>query len=136
MQDKIAFSSITSQGLPFYGGNITYHLEVETPEDELFVKASHFRGSLVRATLNDKNTGIIAYVPYKTSLGHVPAGRHKITLTLYGNRINTFGALHNADSSLTWFGPDMRRTTGDAWCYEYRFKDAGILSSSIIEICK
>lgn len=30
---EIGFSSLTMQGMPFYGGNVTYHLPVEVPSD-------------------------------------------------------------------------------------------------------
>lgn len=130
----IGFSSITNQGMPFYGGNITYETEIETGDCNLIVKANNYRGSLVAVDLDGKRAGIIAYAPYRLDLGNVRAGRHTISFTLFGNRHNTFGALHNADTSLIWFGPNAWRTEGDAWCYEYRLKDTGILASPVIEI--
>ncbi len=31
-------------------------------------------------------------------------------LCLYGNRMNSFGAVHNADAAETWYGPNLWRT--------------------------
>ena len=45
MPEKIAFGSITNQGLPFYGGNITYHLEAEG--STIQVEASRYRGGII-----------------------------------------------------------------------------------------
>ena len=130
----IGFSSITNQGMPFYGGNITYKVEVETDDCSIAVKANNYRGSLIKVALDGKPVGVIVYAPYKLMIENVKSGKHTITLTLFGNRYNTFAALHNADTANTWHGPNAWRTKEDAWCYEYKLKDTGILASPIIEI--
>lgn len=91
---------------------------------------------MIVVNIDGKRAGVITYAPYRLSLDNVPAGKHTIAFTLFGNRHNTFGALHNTDTADTWFGPDAWRTTGDAWCYEYWLKDLGILASPTIEIYK
>ena len=58
-----------------------------------------------------------------------------LKLTLYGNRHNTFGGLHNLPGH-TWAGPSLWYTKDDQWCYEYRLKETGILSSPVIEYKK
>lgn len=130
---QITFSSITNQGMPFYGGNITYETEIETGGGNLVVKANNYRGAIIAVHIDGKRAGVITYAPYRLSLGNVPAGKHTIAFTLFGNRHNTFGALHNADTAKIWLSPDAWRTTGDAWCYEYKLKDFGILTSPTIE---
>ena len=136
--DRIGFSSITNQGLPFYGGNITYQAEFEVePEDcTITVKANNYRGSLIRVALDGEPAGIIAYAPYQLTIEGVKSGRHTVAFTLFGNRYNTFAALHNADTANTWHGPNAWRSKGDAWCYEYKLKDTGILASPVIEVFK
>lgn len=133
---EIGFSSITGQGLPFYGGNLTYHVELETPACDLSIRVPHYRGSLVRASLDGKELGVIAYAPCEVVAQDVSAGKHTLSLTVYGNRINSFGALHNADRSIVWYGPDAWRSTGDAWCYEYRLREMGILASPVLTYYK
>ena len=54
-------------------------------------------------------------------------------ITVYGNRVNGFGCVHNCDDSLTWYGPDCWRSTGIRWCYEYRLRRMGLLVSPQIE---
>jgi len=132
--DRIGFSSITSQGMPFYGGNITYKTEIETEDCSLSIKTSNYRGAMVKVLLDGEVAGSIVYAPYKVMIDNVKSGKHTIEFVLFGNRYNTFAALHNADTATFWHGPDAWRTSGDAWCYEYRLKETGILASPVIEI--
>lgn len=131
---QIGFTSITNQGMPFYGGNITYQTYIETDGGSLVVKANNYRGALIAVDIDGKRADVIAYAPYQLHLGNIPAGKHRIEFTLFGNRHNTFGALHNADTQNTWYGPNFWRSVGDAWCYEYRLKDMGIMASPVIEV--
>lgn len=126
---SLAFGDITTQGLPFYGGNIVYHMEVETGEEGLAVHAPYFRGSLIGITVDGERKGSIAFAPYTFSEKEIGAGRHKVDLTLFGNRVNTFGALHNCNENTTWFGPPAWRSKGDSFSYEYQFKKTGILKA-------
>jgi len=131
--NKIAFSSITTQGLPFYGGNITYVLDVETNDCSFDIKATRYRGALIKVSVDGEDVGCIVYAPYKLTVENIKKGKHKIELTLFGNRHNTFAALHYTALSNRWYGPNRWRSVGDDWCYEYLLKDTGILSSPVIE---
>ncbi len=134
LPEKLGFSTVTDQGLPFYTGNIEYDEEIETPDCELVVRATEYRGELIRVFLDGMDKGVIAYEPYRLNLGKVSAGKHTITYRLYGNRFNAFGALHNTCKGDGWVGPDIWRTTGDRWCYEYQIRPMGILTSPVVEI--
>lgn len=136
--DKIGFGSVTAQGMPFYGGNIKYTLEVDTPFDgcDLRIHASLYRGALISVDVDGECVGKIVYNPYTITAENVKKGAHKIDLTIFGNRHNTFGALHNCDTGFRWFGPNAFVTSGDSFSYEYRLKEMGILSSPVIEVLK
>lgn len=136
---QLAFGDVTRQGLPFYGGNITYKLSVEAV-DGVKVRVPYFKGSLVGVSLDGKRKGSIFLPPYSctceiSSEKPVTDGKedeekasvHTLELTLFGNRINTFGALHNCNENCTWFGPDAWRTKGDGYSREYQFHRVGIL---------
>ncbi len=129
---RLAFCDIVHQGLPFYGGNLQYHIPVDGNGRDLLVHISHYRGALIGVSLDGKRVGSIIFDPYVLRIPGVPAGKHRLTLTLFGNRYNTFGELHLSDSTREWHGPDAWRTSGDAWSYEYRFRPAGILKSPVI----
>lgn len=134
---KLGFGDVTGQGMPFYGANITYSIPVELKEDGgIQVHASCYRGSLIGVALDGKRVGSIVLPPYDCVIENVAAGKHTLELTVFGNRHNSFGALHQIDSSRRWFGPDAWRKDGDDWCYEYRVKALGILKSPIITVLK
>lgn len=127
---ELAFGDITRQGLPFYGGNLTYHLEeIETKGDALEIEASCYRSHLLRVEVDGVNAGVIAYSPYKLLVKGLAPGRHKVDLVCYGTRINTFGQLHRNDRYNQWWGPDSWRTEGPSWTWEYRFWEQGILKT-------
>jgi hypothetical protein len=134
LPEKLGYSTVTAQSLPFYTGNIEYIQEIETPACELAVKVSEYRGALVKVFLDGEDRGVIAFDPYILNLGRVDAGKHTFKFVLFGTRFNAFAALHNADVGEKWTGPAIWRTTGDKWCYEYRLRDMGILASPIIDM--
>ncbi len=133
---KIGFGDITSQGLPFYGGNVTYNLEIETTEGDLAVQASQFRNPVIKVLLDGEEKGYIAYSPYELQLKDVKKGVHKLQIIVYGNRVNTFGPIHNCNKTESWIGPNAWRTTETSWAYEYQLKPTGILISPKITIKK
>ncbi len=131
--DKIGFGSITSQGMPFYGGNVEYETEFFLEKNgDISVTVSRYRGALVKASVDGGDEKTIVFDPYTADFENLKKGTHTLKLTLFGNRFNTFGALHNADYSEVWIGPDYWRSTGDKWSFEYIFKDTGILSAPVI----
>ena len=136
--DEIGFGTVTSQGMPFYGGNVKYYCDFEVPEDGDTVRlhANFYRGALISVKIDGKDTGKIVYAPYNVTVDGLAKGNHTAEFTLYGNRHNCFAALHNANRNERWFGPGMWRTKGDAFCYEPQIKEMGILASPIIEILR
>lgn len=158
--EKIGFGNIATQGLPFYGGNLTYKTEIETPECSLKIRTSRYRGAAVKVIFDGKDMGIIAFKPYKLTIDNVSAGKHTVEFKLLGNRYNTFGPMHKCGYNI-WYGSCMWYTyladfsneygmvvDKDAayrpgafpysaeWCYEYNYKDTGILASPMIEVIR
>lgn len=132
----MSFGDICGQGLPFYGGNLTYQIPVDlTEKSDLKLAVTQFRSPLIKVALDGEICGRIAFSPYELEIPEVSVGEHILELTVYGSRINTFGALHNCNQTEPWPGhPNSYRTTGAAWAYEYQLKPVGILVSPII-IC-
>ena len=136
IREKLAFGSITNQGLPFFGGNITYHIPVETPTGALKLRSSQYRGSLQTVSVEGNEEHPVIYPPYTVDLGKVDEGMHQIDVTLFGNRRNGFGPVHLTDLKERWIGPDAWRTVGEKWCYDYRICEVGILTTPEITIIK
>lgn len=128
---RLSFGDWTTQGLPFYGGNVTYHLPIGE-SGHLAVRAPRFRNPLIGVGLDGTRVNRIALPPYLADLGKVDTGKHVLELTAFGNRANTFGPVHNADETDTLSAPSSWRTVGPAWTYEYRLLQTGILSGPIL----
>jgi hypothetical protein len=128
------FGDITRQGLSFYGGNISYILDVDVPEGNMIIEIPQYKGALVEIFVDGAVKGNIVFSPYRLNLGHVTAGKHRIELVLYGNRFNMFGQLHNANRYEKYYGPNTWRTEGISYSYEYQLREAGILTAPIIYI--
>ena len=136
-QAKLGFGDITSQTLPFYGANVDYKFDVEVDEDGVIeVEASYYRGTLVAVFLDGERKGRIVLPPYKLMLNDVKKGKHTVTLRLFGNRHNCFGALHHINEGDMWFGPKAWRTVDNNWNYGYKLVKTGILKNPVVRIYK
>lgn len=132
MPKTIAFGSIVSQGFPFYGGNIEYQIPIELRKDGILnVSVTRFRNPLLKVGIDDEQQEVIAYSPYQANLA-CTSGKHIVRLTAFGNRINTFGTLHNCDETECYFGQDTWRTVGDSWSYEYQLRPTGVLKMPVL----
>ena len=128
----------TSDGLAFEGDGAIlleagaqrdYHGYLDTEETGSWVlEIPQFAGTLMEVETDGKPAGLVCFAPYRISLGTLDAGPHRVSITLYGNRFNGFGTLHNADKDYKWYGPDSYRTDGSQYTDSYLVKPAGILS--------
>lgn len=134
MPEKLWFGDIVNQGLPFYGGNITYHMDdVYAVNGEIEVTTPQYRGALVKVLIDGEDKGNIAFSPNTLRIKGLSKGVHKLDIKLYTHRFNSFGAVHNADSALDWHGPNAWRTENESWTYEYRLKEVGVLSAPVVK---
>ncbi|MDO4744696.1 MAG: hypothetical protein Q4A86_04855, partial [Clostridia bacterium] len=76
----------------------------------------------------DEDCGCICWAPFEVFKRNIKAGRHTLKLTLYGNRYNTFGPLHNKFNDVKFCNPGFWYCRHEDWCYEYMLKNTGILS--------
>ena len=94
-----------------------------------------YAGALTEVKLDERESEKVVFAPYNVKIKNVSKGEHMLEFTFYGNRYNTFGALHNCGDSL-WFGANYWYSSGSAWCYEYNTKPTGILKSPVITMLK
>lgn len=132
---SIGIGDITRQGMPFYTGNLEYTFPFEADRDGVsyHVHIPGFKAPALAVYLDGKRQGLVAYAPNRLQLEPVAAGRHELTLRLYGNRFNGFGTLHNANENFVWYGPDSYRTEGDDWTDCYLVRPVGIMAAVEIE---
>ena len=129
----ISFGNSTTQGLPFYGGNLIYTADINTPDCDLEITVAEYRGDLVTVSLDGEEKGAIILPPYRLIIKNVGAGTHIISIKCFGNRNNTFGSLHSAVKD-TNYAPYHWYRYGDDFSYEYDLCSNGILSTPIITI--
>jgi len=127
-EDKIYFGDWTTQGLPFYGGLVTYHFKVNGGVNAKLALGL-YSGACVTAKLDGKKVGNISLAPYTVDLGKLSDGEHLLDITVHASRINTFGAFHLSKYDLKWIGPNAWHTEGNAWSYEYRLYESGLLTA-------
>lgn len=133
-EEKIGYAPTFMQSMPFYGGNIVYHNELETPDCDLFLSVSYYKGALVKVYLDGKDVGNIVFAPYRIKISDVKAGKHKIDIKLFGSRVNSFGGLHNTVDEHTWQGPAYFKSGNEEWSYEYMLRKIGVLSAPVVTI--
>ena len=133
---ELSFGDITPQGLPFYTGNVTYHTTIQGNGDVLTLHIPDFRAPLLTAALDSSQVGYVAFAPFRLPLGVMGSGSHQLSLTAFGNRLNAFGSVHNANPNERWFGPSAWRTEGKFWSDAYELKPSGILTSPRLLIDK
>ena len=133
LPEALGFSDLTYQGLPFYGGAVSYCLPVECREDwNAVLRIPHFSAAVNTVEVDGEKRAVVAYPPYVGELGIIPAGKHIVTVTAYISRRNCFGDVHDADEKLAWQGPSAWVTRDSLWTYEYRLRRTGILTTPMI----
>ncbi len=132
---ELSFGDWTTQGLPFYAGNVTYHCTLPGGVRAKAVRVPHFAGALVKVETAGQATPL-AFAPFRAELD-ANAGESRLDLTVFGNRVNAFGQVHNyawkVNPDYGWWGPQSWRTGGDEWSDEYVLHPMGLLSGPVLE---
>jgi hypothetical protein len=108
---KLTWSDITTQGLPFYVGNVIYNCSFFVPAKSNITLSIPKFSSPILTVMNSttkKELGRIAFQPRTLDLGEFDEGAHKISITAFGNRYNAFGHIHMPDG-LGFCSPDFWR---------------------------
>jgi hypothetical protein len=133
LPEKLGFSDLTYQGLPFYGGEVSYHIPVECGEEtEARISVPHYIAAVNTVSVNGERRATVAYPPYTADIGRLPAGKNEVTVTAFISRRNCFGDVHNADERFSWQGPIAWTTGSSRWTYEYRLRRTGLLTAPTV----
>lgn len=132
--NRIGFGPLATQGMPFYGGNITYSTEIDTTEGTARITVSDFGAPCVRVFIDGEDAGLIAFAPFAVEK-ELSEGRHRIDFLCYGNRNNTFGPVHNKrmNDMDYYIEPDAWEQSCEFWRNGYFLQDTGILSGPAVE---
>jgi hypothetical protein len=108
---RLEWGDLSRQGYPFYTGNVHYHCSVDIDDEEsTAVRVARFTGPSVSIDVDGKRAGLLIHEPYALELNKLSPGKHKVDVTMYGNRYNAFGELHLVPGKTNWIGADMWRT--------------------------
>lgn len=111
---QLTWGDITTQGLPFYAGNVIYNCSLSiTPKwasSEITLSVPQFSSPVLAVTDRDtkKKIGRIALQPHALRLGKFDEGVHKISIAAFGNRYNSFGHIH-VPNEVDYCNPDIWR---------------------------
>ncbi len=129
---KVGFGSLVPQGFPFYGGSFTYRFKVTTTGGRLEIAVPNYRATCYEISVDGGDPVSGAFAPYATVFDGLAPGEHDVDLTVYLSRGNAFGPIHCANERANYPGPNTYRTSGNHWCYEYRLKPAGVMTSPTV----
>jgi len=127
-----AWCSLTKLGMPFYGGNAAYRTECYLEAGHYELSITKFRAPLLSITIDGICVGEIMLSPYNVSFDIEESGIHRLEILSFGNRCNTFGAVHDCDEKEIYFDSNAWRTVNEDWAYEYQLKESGILKAPVI----
>ncbi|KZL66324.1 glycoside hydrolase family 2, partial [Colletotrichum tofieldiae] len=130
-RQSLGWGDVVAQGHPFYAGNVTYNCSFSLKSrSNVTLSVPQFATPVLKVQWGN-NSGHIALQPRTLALGEVEAGKHKISITAFGYRYNSFGHVHLTDGIFGCW-PDQWRTGGWAWSDEYRLKPTGVLEKPSI----
>ena len=90
LPETLRFGDWCSQLLPNYAGNITCLTDVELPSPAL-LKFNGWRGTLLGVQVDDQAEILLPWPPYQAE---IPAGKHRLAITVYGHRRNALGPFY------------------------------------------
>ncbi len=107
---KLRRGSWTAQGLPHYGGAVTYVVEVPVARpaagERVFLKVDGAAGTSMELAVNGRRAGVMPWPPYELDVtGLLKAGTNRVELTVVGSRRNLLGPLHGKPPEPTMIGP-------------------------------
>jgi len=108
---RLGWGDITTQGLPFYVGNLVYQCTVTSQAPgTATLCVPHFSSPVL--TVNGPNGAgkrHLAFQPRTLPLERLEAGENSFTITAFGNRYNGFGHIH-LPPNVGGCWPDMWRS--------------------------
>ena len=128
----ISWGNVVPQGFFFYGGNLIYHITINTHKGKLCIKIPDYSGALIGIMLDGERKGSIIASPYSLTINNVSEGEHDLRILLFGNRYNTLSHLHScSDKHVS--RPSQWREEGENWVDGYCTLPFGVMCIPQIE---
>jgi len=138
--ETLAAGDWTAQGLPFYGGSVTYLAEINPRIDKgekAVVALNGYDGVAARILVDGKEAGVVGWEPHEVDITRLLCGR-PVTLgvEILGHRRNSHGPLHLTDKRPGWTGPGEFKTSGDKWTDDYSLVPCGLRAAPTVKIVR
>lgn len=130
LPDSLSAGDVTKQGLPFYGGAITYQLQAPLSSEahqNVFLELNDWEGACAKVKGADGNEQLIAWQPYRADVTTALQQSETLTLEVILTRRNTFGPLHQIPLRAGAYGPGNFVTEGEAFSSDYVLYPSGLL---------
>ena len=136
LPEKLDCSDVTTQGLPFYSGTISYRIPLPSAAEAdsvLRIETGAFGGALVKVRFEENTeSAAIAWPPYHADLAW-PAGAKAMICDVLLTRINTLGPLHLNPKEQDGIGPFSFRTEGEQFSRSCQLWPAGLLKPPVLK---
>jgi hypothetical protein len=133
--DTLALGSWKEQGMPLYGGSVTYlkGYNLATVSGKYELQLGKWNGTVASVSVNGHEAGIIAFDP--NNLDVTPwlhAGANRITITVTGSLKNLLGPHHNHPSKGLASPWNWRYVQGYPAGKDYDTIDYGLIDDVIL----
>ncbi len=131
LPEKLNTGDITSQGLPFYSGTVSYSVPVQNDwgkPSRLLISVPKFEAACVKVTGKDSPAAMIAWQPYQADVTGLVNREKEIRLDVVLTRRNTFGPLHQLPLRPWAYGPFSFVPEGSAYSDNYTLIPSGLLA--------
>ena len=118
LPEKLSPHDVGAQGLPFYGGAVSFHTGIT--QGRVRVRAEELHGASLHVEGGEKEE-IIAFAPYEADM----LLRNELVLTVYFTRRNTFGPHHLIPQPQRSYGPFSWTSEGEKRTEDYILVEQG-----------
>lgn len=138
LPESLVPGDITAQGLPFYGGAITYRVPVPLQpagHERVLFTAARVEAGCVKvsgAGLPERN---ISWPPYEADVTDALREGSRVELEVVLTRRNTFGPLHQVPLRAGAYGPGNWTTEGAGFSEAYMLWPSGLLEAPTAMLC-
>lgn len=141
MPEKLKLGAVTTQGLPFYSGNIAYKSSFNfapKPDSRYWFEAKDFKASAIEISINGFEPVLCSHSQDKIEITDMlKKGRNEVCINLLGSRRNSFGPLHMSDERPVYISAaSFRQNEYYKWQEKYKLVEYGLYQSPVIYECE
>lgn len=131
MPEKLKLGSVTTQGLPFYSGNILYkssfHFAPKS-SSRYWLGIKDFKASAIEISVNGYQSVLCSHSEDSIEITDMlKKGLNEICINLLGSRRNSFGPLHMADEKPVYISAaSFRQNEYYKWQEKYKLVEYGL----------